>query len=159
MSKFGTVPPEPKADHSLDSLAPAFREAVDALCNDMERIGLPCRVDETYRSPDRSDWLYGMGRDFDDGRGVVTHAKGGHSWHNFGVAADIVHAHLNWDAPESFWLDLCRRAEMNGLASGYRWKRQDNPHVQPTVIPVSPTDADRLLLDQGMDIFWEHYGL
>lgn len=158
MPAFGTIPPEPAPVHDLTVCAPAFQAAVAKVLETMADMGMPCRVDETLRSPERSDWLYGMGRDYDDGRGVVTNAPGGHSWHSFGLAADIVHATMNWNAPESFWSSLAAAGESAGLASGYRWHNPDKPHLQWGPMPVSPNTQDRQLLsDGGPEAVWAKY--
>ena len=71
-------PPEVHADNSLDSLAPKFREAVEKI---LEQMG-DAKVSETTRTFARQSYLYGFGREYDDGRGIVTNAasnSGGNS--------------------------------------------------------------------------------
>jgi len=56
-------------DRRLEVLAPAFRRKIDAV---LEAVPY-ATVAETLRTDARQQFLYGFGRDYDDGRGIVTH--------------------------------------------------------------------------------------
>lgn len=90
------------------------------------------------------DALYAQGRT-KPGQ-IVTNAKGGDSWHCYGLAADYVldgmpdkpglqwswntKADLNHDGKND-WLQMARMAVDYGLEPGYFWKSfPDLPHVQ-----------------------------
>jgi len=81
---------DPKSvNKDLDMLYPVFRRRVEAAISDaFVKDGLRCAVFEAWRAPNRQAWLY------DQGRGtpgkIVTGAKAWESWHQFGVAVDIV---------------------------------------------------------------------
>lgn len=138
MSKFGIVPPEPIASASLDGLAPLFRAAVVEVLYVMKQRGHLPVVREAVRTNERQRWLYGMGRTYDDGRGIVTNAASAlTSWHWYGLAVDIVDAVREDAAPPQFWRDLyeCAHLPHVGCISGLDWKRRagalgDRPHVQ-----------------------------
>ena len=158
MPVFGTIPPEPPRQSSLAVVAPAFRVKVERVCAALMAKGYDPLVFETLRTKERSDWLYGFGRDYDDGRGVVTHiAPDQHSWHFYGLAADIISASRGWNAADAFWTDLPLAAEAEGLASGARWASQDKPHVQWWVegMHTSPSEhAEALYSVGGLEAVW-----
>ncbi len=65
---------------------------------------------------------------------IVTNARGGDSWHNYGLAADFVpvgpDGKWSWDLKTFDWRRMARIAEECGLEAGYFWRFQDPPHVQ-----------------------------
>lgn len=128
------LPPPPRevsSDSSLDDVAPKFRAAIERVLARMAALGKPAVVAESLRTNEREEYLYGFGRKYDDGRGIVTHCRDcTQSWHCFGLAVDIVHAKLAWDAPASFWQALRECAEAEGLVSGAQFTHPDLPHVQ-----------------------------
>jgi peptidoglycan L-alanyl-D-glutamate endopeptidase CwlK len=116
---------------------------------------------ETVRTEERQDFLYGFGREYDDGRGKVTSAETAlASWHGFGLAVDIVEKdNTPWDAPPGFWESIGIAARKRGLAWGGLWKKPDLPHVQWGRCPKSPTEDDRRLFRQmGREAVWVKYG-
>ena len=147
MPKFGVVPPEVPVQRDLALLAPLFRKAVERTLAKLAggRMEWPF---ETLRTEDRQQYLYGFGRDYDDGRGIVTNAElADTSWHAYGLAVDIVEKdNTPWLAPTSFWDNLGRAAEAEGLVWGGHWKHRDIPHIQWGRCPVSPRFTDRALM-------------
>jgi len=106
------------------------------------------RLFETFRTNKRQQHIYGFGRDYDDGRGIVTKAyDASWSWHGYGLAIDIIHPTLRWNAPQDWWEQLAKDFEFAGLRAGRRFKRMpDSPHAQwllKGLCPVSPTAQDR----------------
>lgn len=160
MAKFGVVPDEVPVQRSLDLCAPRFADAVRAMLTQLVG-GREETAFETLRTEDRQAFLYGFGRDYDDGRGIVTNANTAlFSWHGFGLACDVVEKDATpWDAPATFWEALGNAAEANGLVWGGRWHKPDRPHVQWARCPVSPTQEDRdMFAAEGMQAVWERYG-
>src|ERR1035437_5224520 len=103
MSTFGSIPPEPQRIHSLDDCAPQFAAALAAAVAEVPNAV----IFETLRTNERQAWLAGFGVLYDDGRGVVTHAQTAeYGWHFFGLAADVIHARMEWNAPDSWWTAL-----------------------------------------------------
>lgn len=153
-------PPEVPVDKDIFKLAPLFAEKVMAVMMDLNRMGHDATMAEGFRSDERAAFLYGFGREYDDGRGIVTNAKdGSKTWHRYGLAADIVSKSKGWDAPEKFWTELANVALATGLNPGGRWKFADKPHVQWADMPVSPKDEDwKLLQSDGPNAVWKKYG-
>ena len=144
----------------LNACAPKFADAVREMLTSLEggRKEYPF---ETLRTEARQAFLYGFGREYDDGRGKVTGAETALlSWHGFGLAVDIVEKdNTPWDAPAGFWESIGISAEARGLVWGGRWKKPDRPHVQWGRCPVTPTEVDRQLFRQiGIEAVWVKYG-
>ena len=161
MPKFGVVPPEVPVIGAIKFLAPKMQVATLAILEGMRQAGFNARAFETLRTAERQRFLYGFGRDYDDGRGTVTKVQDVRKgWHAFSLAVDIVEADRSpWDAPQAFWQTLGKLAEANGLTWGGRWKFLDLPHSQWGGCPTSPTDLDRALLaSDGPEAVHRKYG-
>lgn len=160
MPKFGIVPAEVPVNRSLDGLAPKFRVALDAMLRDL--TGGPVEWPfETVRTPERQAFLYGFGRDYDDGRGIVTHAiSNATTFHGYGLAVDIVEKDATpWTAPDTFWQAIGAAATAHDLKWGGHWKRKDLPHVYWGKCPATPTPHDQKLLHTvGPEAVWLKYG-
>jgi peptidoglycan L-alanyl-D-glutamate endopeptidase CwlK len=89
---------------------------------------------QATRTFDQQAALYAQGRTRDGS--IVTYARPGHSWHNFGLAFDIALRKpilvlsekivLFWEIPEK----LGALGESLGLEWGNRWKHADENHFQ-----------------------------
>lgn len=117
---------------SLGDLLPAFRDKVLALMDAAEKAGIPVMPVQTLRTIAEQDALFAQGRTL-PGK-IVTHARGGQSFHNFGQAVDLVFTDsvtgkLDWDGP---WKDLGPLGEAIGLVWGGRWPqgKTDLDHFQ-----------------------------
>lgn len=126
----------------------------------MRLAGHRVRIFETLRTAERQDWLFGMGRDYDDGRGVVTNARAASGWHPYGLAADIVEDDATpWQATTPFWRALGASAERHGLTWGGRWKALDLPHVQwGRCRPAPSKRAAELVAAGGLPALWREVG-
>jgi hypothetical protein len=121
-------------------LAPKFRSAVARVIDDMRSWGYTPRVFETMRTPERQSYIYGFGRVYDDGRGIVTQAPTSiDTWHGFGLAADIICERALWNASPDFWHVLGCSARRHNLVWGGDWNSDwssaderftDFPHIQ-----------------------------
>lgn len=142
----------------VNGLAPLFAEAVAKTVADMRLLGHKPLVYETLRTPERQRFLYGFGRTYDDGRGIVTHSETSLlTWHGYGLAADIVEDDATpWTAKPKFWSDLGVCAEQNGLTWGGRWKFLDLPHVQWGKCLRTPTkNAQFIMKNGGTEAVWD----
>lgn len=160
-AKFGTIPPEPKRIGSLDGLAPKFRDAVERIVSDMRAADFNVRVFETLRTNERQAFLYGFGREYDDGRGPVTKAQTATlGWHFYGLAADLVEDDGSpWVAPQAFWQELGAAAERHGCTWGGRWDMVDLPHVQWANCRKTPSPrATELYRESGFEAVWREVG-
>jgi len=118
-------------DARRDKLDPEFRRKLDVFEAKLRENGIQVKLVSGYRSQEEQDQLYAQGRTM-PGK-IVTNARGGYSWHNFGLAADyafVKDGHLTWDGP---WSHFGRIARMCGLEWGGDFRKfPDRPHVQLT---------------------------
>jgi hypothetical protein len=159
--KLPPPPPEVPASNDMLLVAPVFAAKVFGVVKTMERQGFDPIVFEAFRSDARATYLAGFGRDYDDGRGIVTNALDAkRTWHRYGLAVDIISKTKEWDAPERFWAALADAAKAEGLAWGGTWKFADKPHVQWVCdhMLVSPSDYDwQVLQSRGCEGIWREY--
>jgi len=110
-------------------LDPEFRPKLDAFERRLREVGIRVKLVCGCRSIEEQNRLYALGRTKPGRR--VTNARGGYSWHNFGLAADyafVVGGQLTWSGP---WNIFGRIARECGLEWGGDWKKfPDKPHVQ-----------------------------
>ena len=157
---LGKPPREIPRQSSLALCAPLFTAAVDEVMQKMNADGFPSVVIETLRTTERQEFLYGFSRLYDDGRGEVTKSRTAlHSWHGYGLAADIVHASRYWSATEEYWKHLEETANAFGLKTGRKWKKPDRPHVFWGKCRKTPSPrARQLLASGGMVAVWQEVG-
>jgi peptidoglycan LD-endopeptidase CwlK len=129
-------------------LASLIQQLAQTLTFDIE-------VTQGLRTWAEQDALYAQGRTTPGE--IVTHAPGGFSWHNFGLAVDLVPEDLtpgqpDWNLNNPVWARMVSIAESVGLVSGAEWHGTDldTPHVQLTGrFPVSPDDEVRGIFQSG----------
>lgn len=128
----------------IQLLHPALREEANKIYADICAAmpeGVVCRFTHTLRTNAEQDALYAIGRS-KPGQ-TVTDARGGESYHNYGLAIDFVilsNGAPIWDPKrdinkdgKSEWLAVIKIFESYGWESGYYWKKRvDPPHVQKT---------------------------
>ncbi len=133
---------------TLDRIAllhPAIREQAAEMYKEMcEALSgrAMLRFAYTLRTYAEQDALYAL-------RPKVTNAKGGQSYHNFGLAFDIVllldkdgngtYESASWETNVDFdgdgvadWMEVVKIAKMYGFAWGGDWKFIDKPHFEKT---------------------------
>lgn len=108
-----------------------------------------CRFAYTLRTNAEQDKLYSYGRT-DKSKGIVTKAKGGYSYHNYGLAIDIVllkdkdgngtFESASWETNVDFdgdgindWDEVVTIFKSFGWEWGGDWKFTDKPHFQKTM--------------------------
>jgi peptidoglycan L-alanyl-D-glutamate endopeptidase CwlK len=106
-----------------------------------------CRFAYTLRTFAEQDALYAQGRTKAGAK--VTNAKGGQSYHNYGLAIDIVllidkdkngtFETASWDINTDFdsdgkadWIEIVTIFKRYGFEWGGDWKFNDAPHFQKT---------------------------
>jgi peptidoglycan L-alanyl-D-glutamate endopeptidase CwlK len=99
-----------------------------------------CRFTHTLRTFAEQDALYAQGRTAKGG--IVTSAKGGRSYHNYGLAIDIVIVDgkaASYDVKKDFdgdgkadWMEIVAIFKQYGWEWGGDWKFYDAPHFQKT---------------------------
>lgn len=119
-------------DRRIGGLHPDARAVASQFVARVEQeLGIQLRVADGYRSFAEQDALYAQGRNGNPG-GVVTNARAGQSYHNYGVAFDVVELRpdgsVSWDTD---WEAIGRIGESMGLEWGGRWTGLvDRPHFQ-----------------------------
>jgi len=124
----------PRYNYQPTDLLPLVKRQADKLVQEMEMLGLPIRITEGYRSPERQNELYAQGRTTKGN--IVTNAKGGESNHNHGCAVDVVFRKQGYDATNDQWLALATVGERLGFTWGGRWEDigfVDKPHFEMTL--------------------------
>jgi peptidoglycan L-alanyl-D-glutamate endopeptidase CwlK len=136
----------------IEHLHPQLRDEVRAIY--IEEIvpalsgRATCRFAYTLRTFKEQDELYAKGRtvlfdSFGNRIGKVTNAKGGQSYHNYGLALDIClivdKRHASWDYKKDFdgdkvsdWMEVVKIFKAHGWAWGGDWKFIDRPHFEKT---------------------------
>lgn len=113
----------------VEALYPDMEAKVNELVGAMNRLGKPVWVHSTFRNWKEQDLLHENGRK--NTLTIVTNARGGESYHNYCLAADIIFQNYNWNPPSpSWWDDLGRQGEKLGLEWGGRWPKPDRPHFE-----------------------------
>jgi len=119
-----------------DKLLPLVQRKADAMVSEMKRLGHDIRITQGFRSKAEQDRLYAQGRTTPGA--VVTNARGGESWHNYGLAVDLVFRKEGFNAPKSLWNLLGKVGEAQGFEWGgnAHWIKAgfvDKPHFSMTL--------------------------
>jgi peptidoglycan hydrolase-like protein with peptidoglycan-binding domain len=134
----------------LGELHPTLQAAARALLAEAQRRGLAVLIFEGMRDIARQDALYAQGRTA-PGK-VVTWVKGGGSYHNYGLAIDVV---FQGSAPwgeQHDWNALGACGEAAGLEWGGRWAKADRPHFQLRGFKIAELKAWHR--DGGLEGVW-----
>lgn len=123
-----------KADKKLAGVHPTVAAKARQLISLAYKEGIPIIITQGFRSIEEQNKLYEQGRT-KPGK-IVTNARGGYSYHNFGLAFDfaILNADgsVNWTV-DSRWKRVAQIGESLGLEWGGDWKGfKDYPHFQYT---------------------------
>jgi peptidoglycan LD-endopeptidase CwlK len=113
-------------------LHPVMRERVRSILAQLNAEGHPFALFEAYRTPDRQRFLYQVGRTRELARGVITQARAWQSFHQYGLAVDIVlktGGQWSWNdtGPNRLaWEQLHK----HGRAAGLRPLSFERPHLE-----------------------------
>lgn len=123
-----------------DSLHPIVEERMNRLIEKTAAQGITIIITDDFRSAAAQDTLYEKGRSTEGN--VVTHAKGGESYHNFGLAIDFAlklpSGDVIWDRQYdgngnsmADWTEVVTIAKELGFEWGGDWVSfKDYPHLQ-----------------------------
>ena len=120
----------------IGDLIPDLQLLAQQFIDNCHLAGIEAIIDQTLRTYAEQDALYAQGRTA-PGK-IVTYAKGGQSWHNFGRAFDAVPLRQDgsgrvwWDAPPEIWQTMGATGERLGLGWGGRWREPDIDHWELT---------------------------
>lgn len=114
---------------SFDALQPELKIACIALIGRMNVLSKPVYLKEGFRTAKRQDELYAQGRTLPGG--IITNAKGLQSYHNYGLAFDLVFKDYEYNPPADWWDTLGREGRALGLEWGGGWiDFKDRPHFE-----------------------------
>ncbi|MEH7181072.1 M15 family metallopeptidase [Neobacillus vireti] len=121
-------------------LHPIVRERADQLIQQSAAKGIVIMITDDFRSAEDQNRLYEKGRTAEGN--IVTHAKGGESYHNYGLAIDFAiktpSEEVIWDRQydgnkngKGDWNEVVELAKALGFEWGGDWSQfKDYPHLQ-----------------------------
>ncbi len=129
-------------DRNPIHLAPKFRAAVEAAIAECRSKGLEVILYEGLRSNETQKAYFERG---------VTKAKTAEaSWHGYGLAVDVIHEKLLWNASAGWWQKVADIFKSHGLDWGGDWVSfKDLPHFQWGRCRSTPSATSRRLHRQG----------
>jgi peptidoglycan L-alanyl-D-glutamate endopeptidase CwlK len=129
--------------YSLKGLHPEVQFAMKLLKENVQKKGITIQIIEGFRSIDDQNQLYEQGRT--KAGKIITYAKGGQSYHNYGLAIDFAiydkeNEKLSWDIQKdgnkngvADWDEVVQEAKKLGFAWGGDWRSfKDYPHLEMT---------------------------
>ena len=111
------------------------------MLQNLRKDGVTVEITLAYRSYEEQDALYAKGRDGEgkviDASKVVTNAKGGQSYHNFGLAFDLTvydkNGKKDWSKDSDAWKKVIAEGKRQGFDAGAEWiDFPDLPHFEKT---------------------------
>jgi peptidoglycan L-alanyl-D-glutamate endopeptidase CwlK len=144
-----------------------LRSRAENLIAVAKNLGYTLLVTQGFRSFQEQDAIFNQWRDGKDNDGDgridesderVTHAAGGQSNHNYGLAVDFAFI-VNGKAvykPDQLFTYLGSWAKTGGLAWGGNWKHPDRPHVEMPNLP-NWRDLLKLYKSDGLEAVWKRY--
>jgi hypothetical protein len=115
------------------TLAPSLADAATDLLAECSAAGVRLEVTQALRTWEEQDRLFAQGRSIPGA--IVTRARAGYSYHNFGLAFDVVvlddDGAYDWNAGHAGWAVAATTGKRLGLAWGGDWKSfHDIPHFE-----------------------------
>ncbi|UUI41013.1 M15 family metallopeptidase [Oceanobacillus oncorhynchi] len=129
-------------EETVSELHPVVQEAVDTLIDRADDIDIEVVITDGLRTEEEQESLYARGRENEED--IVTHARGGESYHNYGLAVDYAirnhDGEVIWDIHydgnnngESDWFEVADIAKDLGFEWGGDFNSfTDYPHLQMT---------------------------
>ncbi len=117
----GLAKADPKNILGQSKLNPTVKGMVKQVLANTQAAGLNPYLFEGHRTMERQKELYAQGRTKPGG--IVTKVNAGGSWHNYGLAVDIVFydakgKNPSWGAPNKDWKVLHKHAKAAGFTTG-----------------------------------------
>jgi len=109
-------------EQRIKTLHPDIQKDVRRFINNADKKGIHLRVTDAFRTFREQDALYAKG---------ITPAKGGQSYHNWGLGFDVVEIKDGkglYDNPK--WEEIGKLGERFGFEWGGRWSKPDLPHFE-----------------------------
>ena len=128
--------------HRINTAHPVLRSELTGIYAEILNANVGVRFTSVYRSKDEQDDLYAQGRS-KPGR-IVTNARGGQSYHNYGLAIDFCllyngNKKVSWDRNKDLdndgkkdWQEVVDIFKSYNWEWGGDWGFKDYPHFQKT---------------------------
>lgn len=130
-NKANSEPVRPKLPIE-NGLQPLVERQAQKVLDEMKSFGYEMRITQGFRSIEEQNRLYAQGRTTNGN--IVTNARGGQSFHNYGVAVDYVFRKQGFDAPDYLWTLFGLVGKKHGFFWGGDWKGfVDRPHLEMTL--------------------------
>lgn len=148
----------------LAAVHPRLADLVTQMDAALSQQGIHLRVVQGLRTIAEQQALWEQGRTAPGS--IVTNARPGDSWHNYGTAVDLIPGlrgtpqwEPNWNHAHPDFVAMIRCGVSVGLVSGSTWiSLKDYPHFQLAGLPVTPTQAMRVyLVTHGLEDFWTEF--
>lgn len=140
-----------KINRELHSLAPFLQKILIPFLDELHERGLNAYVFEAARSNERQAWLYEQGRTR-PGK-IITHARAGESFHNYGLAVDLCFKDANgvwrWSKDDP-WDKVHACALEHGLVP----LEFEKAHLQVDT-DLSARDLKQVAARQGLLALWD----
>jgi peptidoglycan L-alanyl-D-glutamate endopeptidase CwlK len=149
----------------LGGVAPALGRLIRQLASNLSQEGIYLRVVQALRTSSEQDGLYAQGRT--KSGNIVTNVRGGYSYHNFGLAVDVVPSQFgpdrayapDWNLTHSTWGMMENAGKALGMVSGSDFcNLPDAPHFQlngPWPIAEPPDEVRNLAASGGLVAVWQ----
>jgi peptidoglycan L-alanyl-D-glutamate endopeptidase CwlK len=153
------------SEQRLSLVYPVLASKIRSMAEALQSKGVVIRVVQGLRTVDEQNALYAQGRTVPKTT-CVTNCRGGHSYHNFGLAVDCVPSssgpdqpyNPDWNSSHPVWKQMEAAGKAQGLAVGALWRTfPDAPHFQLTgPYPEGCPSAacQDLLAKGGMPAVW-----
>jgi len=123
LKKYQAYQPEPT------DILPLVKRKAESVVSEMKKLGHEVRIVQGFRSKEEQDALYAKGRTSPGA--IVTNAKAGESFHNYGVAVDFVFRREGYNASSTLWNKLGQVGKNQGFEWGGDWTGfVDRPHFE-----------------------------
>lgn len=123
---------EARNTERIKGLHPLVAIRAHAMIDLCRIVGIQVLVTNGYRTNDDQDNLYTWGRT--QYGSIITYARGGLSYHNYGLAFDVVSLDKQnkpqWDDTLEVWATMGRIGQSVGLRWGGTWKKSDLSHFE-----------------------------
>ena len=120
----------------IEDLTPETQELCKKFIEECKKAGIDILITSTLRDNEAQTVLYNQGRTIESktkGEKIVTNAKAGQSFHNYGVAFDVVplaNGKPDWNNT-ILWIKIGHIGKTVGLEWAGTWKNfKEYPHFQ-----------------------------
>ena len=118
-----------RTESNINTLLPSAQAKAREFMAACLAANIPLKIICGTRTYAEQDELYTKGRTKPGP--IVTKARGGYSWHNFGIAWDIgIFEGIRYIEESPLYAKAGKIAESLGLEWGGRWQFSDEPHIQ-----------------------------